>query len=99
VFVRFARPTLELATDELKRRAAQELSFDKDNSASKPVIAGFEVQIDDNAQGDTTKDFYGIPPSRTGSTNPGTRWRGATSGSRRHSVGRHACRRPEDLPV
>jgi len=28
----------------------------------REVISGFEVQIDDNARGDTGKDFYGIKP-------------------------------------
>ena len=62
VFVRFPRPTLDLATAELNRRAANEPAFDPGNPAWKPVIAGFEVQVDDNAIGDGTKDFYGIRP-------------------------------------
>src|SRR5882762_9922309 len=66
VFVRFPRPTLDFATDELKRRATQEPAFDADNPAWKPVIAGFEVQIDDNALGDSTKDFYGVRPELNG---------------------------------
>jgi 3-keto-disaccharide hydrolase/GMC oxidoreductase len=66
VFVRFPRPTLDLATNELKRRASQETAFDPGNPAWKPVIAGFEVQIDDNALGDSTKDFYGIRPEPNG---------------------------------
>jgi hypothetical protein len=66
VFVRFPLPTLNLATDELKRRAANEAAFDPGNPAWKPVIAGFEVQIDDNAIGDSTKDFYGIRPEPNG---------------------------------
>ena len=66
VFVRFARPTLDLATAELKRRAANEAAFDPANAAWKPVISGFEVQIDDNAIGDSTKDFYGIRPEPNG---------------------------------
>ena len=66
VFLRFPRPTLELATVELKKRAAQEAAFDQGNAAWKPVIAGFEVQIDDTAAGDSTKDFYGIRPEPDG---------------------------------
>jgi 3-keto-disaccharide hydrolase/GMC oxidoreductase len=66
VFVHFPRPTLDLATAELKRRAANEAAFDPGNPAWKPVIAGFEVQIDDNAIGDGTKDFYGIRPEPNG---------------------------------
>jgi hypothetical protein len=66
VFVRFPRPTFELATPELRRRASAEAAFDPGNPAWKPVIAGFEVQIDDNALGDSTKDFYGIKPEPNG---------------------------------
>lgn len=66
VFVRFPNPLLDLATGELKRRAAHEAAFDPGNPAWKPVIAGFEVQIDDNAIGDSTKDFYGIRPEPNG---------------------------------
>lgn len=66
VFLRFPRPTLDLATPALKQRAAQESSFDPGNPAWRPVIAGFEVQIDDNARGDTGKDFYGIRPEPDG---------------------------------
>jgi len=66
VFVRFPRPTLDFATDELRRRAGLEAVFDPGNPAWKPVIAGFEVQIDDNARGDSTKDFYGIRPEPDG---------------------------------
>ena len=30
------------------------------------MIAGFEIQVDDNAIGDSTKDFYGIRPEPNG---------------------------------
>ena len=30
------------------------------------MISGFEVQIDDNARGDSSKDFYGIKPEPDG---------------------------------
>ena len=66
VFIRFPRPTLDLATAELRRRAANEAAFDPNNPAWRPVIAGFEVQIDDNAIGDGTKDFYSIRPEPNG---------------------------------
>ncbi len=66
VFLRFPRPTLDLATAELQRRAGNEAAFDPGNPAWKPVIAGFEVQVDDNALGDSTKDFYGIRPEPNG---------------------------------
>jgi choline dehydrogenase-like flavoprotein len=66
VFLRFPRPTFALATKELQRRADKEPAFDKGNPAWNPVITGFEVQIDDNAIGDSTKDFYGIMPEPNG---------------------------------
>jgi len=66
VFLRFPDPSLDLATDELKRRARLEAAFDPANPAWKPVITGFEVQIDDTAAGDSTKDFYGIRPEPPG---------------------------------
>lgn len=65
IFVRFPRPTLDLS-DALKPRTANELFFDSTNPAWKPVISGFEVQIDDNARGDSSKDFYGIKPEPDG---------------------------------
>ena len=65
VFVRFPRPTLDL-TDPLKARIPSEPSLDQGNPASRPVISGFEVQIDDNARGDSGKDFYGIKPEPNG---------------------------------
>ena len=65
VFLRFPRPSLDLS-DALKPRTANESSFDPTNLAWKPVIAGFEVQIDDNARGDSNKDFYGIRPEPDG---------------------------------
>jgi hypothetical protein len=65
VFVRFPRPTLNL-TNALQPRVAGEPAFDPGNPAWKPVIAGFEVQIDDNARGDSGKDFYGIRPEPDG---------------------------------
>jgi hypothetical protein len=65
VFVRFPSPAIEL-NNTLKARAALEPAFDSTNAAWKPVIAGFEVQIDDNARGDSGKDFYGIRPEPDG---------------------------------
>jgi choline dehydrogenase-like flavoprotein len=66
VFVRFPNPKLDFADAELQRRASNEAPFDPNNPAWKPVITGFEVQIDDNAIGDSTKDFYGIRPEPNG---------------------------------
>jgi hypothetical protein len=69
VFVRFPRPTLGL-TAALEGRISQvpspEPFFDASNPAWRPVVAGFEVQIDDNARGDSGKDFYGIKPEPDG---------------------------------
>lgn len=65
VFVRFPDPTFDL-TPPLKQRVSSEPSFDPDNPAWRPVISGFEVQIDDNAIGDSTKDFHGIRPEPDG---------------------------------
>jgi hypothetical protein len=65
VFVRFPRPSLDL-TDALKPRTVNEQFFDPGNPAWKPVISGFEIQIDDNARGDSSKDFYGIQPEPDG---------------------------------
>lgn len=65
VFVRFPRPTLDLS-EALSPRVANEFFFDPGNPAWKPVISGFEVQIDDNARGDSSKDFYGIRPEPDG---------------------------------
>lgn len=65
VFLRFPRPTLDLIS-ELAPRTANEPFFDAGNPAWKPVISGFEVQIDDNARGDSGKDFWGISPEPDG---------------------------------
>ena len=65
VFLRFPRPTLDLA-DALKPRIGSEPAFDGQNPAWRPVISGFEVQIDDTARGDSGKDFYGIRPEPDG---------------------------------
>lgn len=65
VFVRFPRPSLDFSV-ALNPRTANEPFFDAGNPAWKPVISGFEVQIDDNARGDSGKDFYGIKPEPDG---------------------------------
>jgi choline dehydrogenase-like flavoprotein len=65
VFVRFPRPTLDLSP-ALKLRLGSEPAFDAGNPAWRPVISGFEVQVDDNAIGDSGKDFYGIRPEPNG---------------------------------
>ena len=53
-------------TNALKPRTASERFFGPGNPAWKPVISGFEIQIDDNARGDSSKDFYGISPEPDG---------------------------------
>jgi hypothetical protein len=65
VFLRFPRPSLDLS-NALKQRVANEPSFHGDNLAWKPVISGFEVQVDDNARGDSNKDFHGVWPEPDG---------------------------------
>jgi len=65
VFLRFPRPALDLTPAQLSR-LIHEAAFDLGNPAWKPVATGFEVQVDDNALGDSTKDFYGIRPEPNG---------------------------------
>src|SRR5215471_10134142 len=65
VFIRFPRPTFALSP-ALAQRTGNEPSFDPNNPAWRPVISGFEVQVDDNAIGDSGKDFYGIRPEPNG---------------------------------
>lgn len=65
VFLRFPRPTLPLS-DALNSRIPEEPSFDRGNAAWKPVLSGFEVQIDDNARGDSKKTFYNPKPEPDG---------------------------------
>jgi choline dehydrogenase-like flavoprotein len=65
VFLRFPRPSLDLSA-ALAPRIAEERLYDAENAAWKPVISGFEVQIDDNARGDSSKDFWGITPEPDG---------------------------------
>jgi hypothetical protein len=66
VVLRFPQPTLDLSFTDLTARLAGEKAFDSANPAWKPVLAGFEVQIDDTAAGDSTKDFHGIRPEPDG---------------------------------
>jgi hypothetical protein len=60
VFVRFADPTTHLQPG-LQQRVNSEPAFELDNVAWRPVISGFEVQIDDTALGDPGKDFFRCP--------------------------------------
>jgi len=65
VFIRFRDPLAPMPT-EILRRAALENAPVTGNPAWSAVFSGFEVQIDDNARGDTTKDFYGRFPEPDG---------------------------------
>lgn len=65
VFVRFPAPRTDLSA-VLAARAADERIDVNGNLAFRPVVSGLEVQIDDNACGDQTKDFYGISPEPDG---------------------------------
>ncbi len=65
VFLRFPRPSRDLSA-ALETRISNEKFFDRGNPAWKPVISGFEVQIDDNARGDSSKTFHGIDPEPDG---------------------------------
>jgi choline dehydrogenase-like flavoprotein len=65
VFVRFRDPLLRLP-DVLRQRADAEGAAVANNPAWSAVFSGFEVQIDDNARGDVTKDYYGRRPEPDG---------------------------------
>jgi len=65
VFIRFRDPLLRLP-DALRQRADAEGAAVATNPAWSAVFSGFEVQIDDNARGDVTKDFYGRRPEPDG---------------------------------
>lgn len=65
VFVRFPPPRKDLSPVLAARAAAEGIDVNA-NPALKAVVSGFEVQIDDNARGDQTKDFYGIRPEPDG---------------------------------
>jgi choline dehydrogenase-like flavoprotein len=65
VFIRFRDPMSRLP-DVLRQRADAEGAAVATNPAWSAVFSGFEVQIDDNARGDVTKDFYGRRPEPDG---------------------------------
>ena len=65
VFIRFLNPGQRLP-DVLRQRADAEGSGVATNPAWGAVFSGFEVQIDDNARGDVTKDYYGRRPEPDG---------------------------------
>jgi choline dehydrogenase-like flavoprotein len=65
VFVRFRDPLSRLP-DVLRQRADAEGAAVATNPAWGAVFSGFEVQIDDNARGDVTKDYYGRRPEPDG---------------------------------
>lgn len=65
VFVRFAAARMALPPILAARAAAEGVDVNA-NVAFRPVFSGFEIQIDDNARGDQTKDFHGIRPEPDG---------------------------------
>jgi len=65
VFIRFRDPIAPLPS-VLRQRADAEGASLATNSAWSAVFSGFEVQIDDNARGDVTKDYYGRRPEPDG---------------------------------
>jgi hypothetical protein len=65
VFVRFAAARMALSSTLAKLAKDQRVDVDG-NLAFRPVFSGFEIQIDDNARGDQTKDFYGVRPEPDG---------------------------------
>jgi choline dehydrogenase-like flavoprotein len=65
VFIRFRDPLSRLP-DILRQRADAEGAAVASNPAWSAVFSGFEVQIDDNARGDVTKDYYGRRPEPDG---------------------------------
>jgi len=65
VFIRFRNP-LERMPAVLRARADAEGAAVATNTAWSAVFSGFEVQIDDNARGDVTKDYYGRRPEPDG---------------------------------
>lgn len=65
VFLRFRDP-LTVLPPVLQARASAAGDDVAANPALGPVHSGFEVQIDDNARGDSRRDFYGIRPEPDG---------------------------------
>jgi GMC oxidoreductase/3-keto-disaccharide hydrolase len=65
VFIRFLDPLARMP-DVLRQRADAEGAAVAANAAWTAVFSGFEVQIDDNARGDVTKDYYGRKPEPDG---------------------------------
>ncbi len=65
VFVRFADP-LRDPSPVIAARMAATGDDKRKNRAWTAVHSGFEIQIDDRARGDVTKDFFGIRPEPDG---------------------------------
>ena len=65
VFVRFRNPLSPVAPVIRSRALADGAPIDR-NPAWSTVYSGFEVQIDDTAKGDVSKDFYGLRPEPDG---------------------------------
>ncbi|HYR89518.1 MAG TPA: family 16 glycoside hydrolase [Terriglobia bacterium] len=65
VFIRFRDPLARLPV-ALRQRGVAEGAPVGSNPAWTAVFSGFEVQIDDNARGDVTKDYYARRPEPDG---------------------------------
>jgi hypothetical protein len=65
VFVRFRDPLLD-PTAGIRTRMDKAPGENRANRAWTAVHSGFEVQIDDRAKGDPSKDFYGQQPEPDG---------------------------------
>jgi hypothetical protein len=65
VFVRFRNPLAPM-TPTIRARALADRAPVDTNAAWRAVYSGFEVQIDDSAKGDVSKDFYGVRPEPDG---------------------------------
>ncbi|WP_046864753.1 family 16 glycoside hydrolase [Microvirga massiliensis] len=61
VYIRFAHPRHPLDAALMNRLSDAEKQAVRDNPVLRPIHSGFEVQIDDNARGDSSIDFWGIP--------------------------------------
>jgi hypothetical protein len=61
VYVRFAHPRLALPPVLMNRLSEADKEAVKGNPVLRPIHSGFEVQIDDNARGDSRNDFWGVP--------------------------------------
>jgi len=73
IFVRFRDPLLDLpqtiaqrisTMNEIRQDLPTDFTLFQGNRAWGAVYSGFEIQIDDNAEADPRKTFYGVPEPR-----------------------------------